>query len=210
MLEFEKNKLKAEIGSRNEVVIREKFDASLVWQSVSLITSWLDKYQLTLMQTGDLASFRAFESWARGEIFKIQRDMKIIMQDITTTRVFQTEVNWLRDENRNLKNEVRSFNSRLEELEKAVERKNVEVNDNQVDWGEKLKEVQRELVDLKPSNHPRKVKFQDLTIYSLKDMLDWLQEHIPSLNYALITDLYTILEHVYHQINPSKSILDFF
>ena len=89
MLEFEKNKLKAEIGSRNEVVIQEKFDASSVWQSVSLITSWLDKNQLTPMQTRDLASFRAFESWARSEIFKIQRDMKIIMQDITTTRVFR-------------------------------------------------------------------------------------------------------------------------
>ena len=77
-------------------------------------------------------------------------------------------------------------------------------------WSDKIKEIKRELEEIKPLKNPRVVKFQELTIYSLKDMLDWLKENILSLNYALIIDLYTLLEHIYHQINPSKSILDFF
>ena len=76
--------------------------------------------------------------------------------------------------------------------------------------GKDLKEIRKELLELKASSNPRRVKFQDLTIHTLKDMLDWLEENVLSLNYALVVDVHTVLEHVYHQINPSKSTLDFF
>ena len=73
-----------------------------------------------------------------------------------------------------------------------------------------MREIRRETADVKPINNPRMIKFQELSICSLKDMLDYLEANIPLLNYALIIDLHTTLEHVYHQINPSKSTLDFF
>jgi len=37
ILELEKNKLKGEIGNHDRVVIPEKFDSSLVWNTVSMI-----------------------------------------------------------------------------------------------------------------------------------------------------------------------------
>ena len=42
MLEFEKNRLKSEIGNRNQVVIPEDFDAASVWQTVSVMGSALN------------------------------------------------------------------------------------------------------------------------------------------------------------------------
>ena len=66
------------------------------------------------------------------------------------------------------------------------------------------------MADAKPASNPRSIKFQELTICSLKYIRDWIEVNVPSLSYALIVDLHNILEHVYHQINLSKSTLDVF
>ena len=39
--------------------------------------------------------------------------------------------------------------------------------------------------------------------------MKWIQINVSSINYSLIADVHVILEHVHHQINPSKSTLDF-
>ena len=41
MLEFEKNKIKGEVGCREEVRIQESFDAASVWQTVSMMSKAL-------------------------------------------------------------------------------------------------------------------------------------------------------------------------
>ena len=64
MLQFEKNKLKAEIGARQEVVIEERFDSASVWQSVILISSFLNEKNQSGWQEADVFSFRTFETWA--------------------------------------------------------------------------------------------------------------------------------------------------
>ena len=40
-------------------------------------------------------------------------------------------------------------------------------------------------------------------------MQDWLTQNVPSMNYALITDLHIMLEHINHQIYLAKTSLDF-
>lgn len=71
---------------------------------------------------------------------------------------------------------------------------------------EDLREIKKELLELKPSKNPKSVQFQGLRFYSLKDMLEWLEANFPTLNHALIVDLHTFLEHSYHQINPSSTL----
>ena len=66
------------------------------------------------------------------------------------------------------------------------------------DYQEDLREIKKELSELKPSKSPRLVQFQDLKIHSLKGILDWLEENVPSLNHALIADLHTLIKHVHH------------
>ena len=59
------------------------------------------------------------------------------------------------------------------------------------------------------SNSPRAVKFQDLSFSDLRDVFKWIEANVPSMNYAIIADVHVIMEHVHHQINPSKVTLDF-
>jgi len=68
ILEFEKNKLKQKVRNKEEVIIKERFDASSVWQSVGLISSLLDDYKLISQDSqekgvhdADVISFCAFE-----------------------------------------------------------------------------------------------------------------------------------------------------
>ena len=68
MLEFKKNRLNKEIGNRDQVILPESFDASSVWQSVSLISNLLKnnnkilKGAGSIQSQGDIASFRSFKS----------------------------------------------------------------------------------------------------------------------------------------------------
>ena len=65
------------------------------------------------------------------------------------------------------------------------------------------------MVNVKLANNSRTITFQELTICSLKHMLDWLEVNVPSLYYVLIVDLHIVLEHVYRQIDTHKYTLDF-
>ena len=73
----------------------------------------------------------------------------------------------------------------------------------------KINDLTSEVNKLKPSDNPREVKFLELSMHGLNDMMKCLETHIPSMNYLLIADVHVILEHVHHQIDPSKSTLDF-
>jgi len=53
------------------------------------------------------------------------------------------------------------------------------------------------------------VKFQDLALQNLREVFSWLKTNVSSMNYAVIADLHVVLEHVNHQVNPSKTTLDF-
>ena len=75
------------------------------------------------------------------------------------------------------------------------------------DLSQDLKEMRRELDDLKPRK--RMVKFQDLALINLREMHARLIKNIQSMNYALVIDVHVLLEHVDYQINPSKATLDF-
>ena len=52
------------------------------------------------------------------------------------------------------------------------------------------------------------MKFQDLSFLDLKDVIAWLEKNVPSYNYAIISDFHSVLEHVNHQVNPTKVTLD--
>ena len=97
-------------------------------------------------------------------------------------------------------------------LEDKIDRLETEIEKllTSSDQKEDIKKIYREIAELKPSKNPRIVRFQDLTILILSNMLAWFETNILSLNYALIVDLYILLEYVYYQINLSKSMLDLF
>ena len=61
-----------------------------------------------------------------------------------------------------------------------------------------LKDLKKELREIKPSKNDRSFRFQGLAISDLKDMHGWLEENVPSMNYALIVDLHGIFEHINH------------
>ena len=70
MLEFEKNRIKLEVGNRKDVSLEDSFDASSVWESVSLMAQFLKNMPETPVKQptsseGDKASNRAFEKYAR-------------------------------------------------------------------------------------------------------------------------------------------------
>ena len=53
------------------------------------------------------------------------------------------------------------------------------------------------------------MKFQELTIEGLDNIMKWLETNIKSMNYTLVADVHTILEHMHNQIKQSNLILDF-
>ena len=106
MLQFEKNKLKAEIGSRQEVLIQENFDAASVWESVSLISSFLDEKIHSDWNQAESASSRTFETWARFEIEK--------------AKCVHRELNLLRKENKSMKDEMKDVRSKLHKMEENL------------------------------------------------------------------------------------------
>ena len=72
-LEMEKEKLKLEVGSRSSVTINEVFDASSLWQAVSLLSAFSSVASDTVPSSGDIASARTFEAWVRGRIENLQK-----------------------------------------------------------------------------------------------------------------------------------------
>ena len=134
------------------------------------------------------------------------------------------DVNDLKAENEELKKENRWMAQRVSNLEKSMgkliqdqeminDRLN-EGNENSYVSGawssleDQITKLKSEVQDLKPSSNPRKTKFQNLVFMNLTDMHEWLTVNNKSFNYSLIVDLHTVLEHVHHQINPSKSTLE--
>ena len=89
----------------------------------------------------------------------------------------------------------------------------VEIVDD-LDGGRDCSEILKEVEALKRQvNNPvgtstRFVKFQDLSFPDLKDIMAWLEKNVPSYNYAIISDFHSVLEHVNHQVNPTKVTLD--
>ena len=55
-----------------------------------------------------------------------------------------------------------------------------------------------EIDKLKPNDNPQKVKFLELSMRGLSDMMKWLETHVPLMNHSLIADAHVILEHVHN------------
>ena len=108
---------------------------------------------------------------------------------------------------RSLSNSLSSQNilDRIKDLEKRV----LDFESSEVTKGDIIA-IRKEILEMKPSSDTRVIQYQGLKIYSLKDMKDWLEENISSMNYSLIVDFHTICKIIYYQINPSKTSLEFF
>ena len=231
MLEMEKNRVKMELGNRKEISLNNQFDAASVWESVALISDALDVPPSSTPGKPSLSfpdvNFRTFETFTR----RMLQDHQKLLKGSVSQSDFTQETEALRKENIMLRGEMRDMRTMIEKFEKmtanydrALQNLNGRLNvleeggisglgfnpdvlNDQID--DKFNELKKELDSLKPGNNTRQVKFQELSIGGLSDMLKWLDTNVPSMNYALIADVHTILEHVHHQINPSKSTLDF-
>lgn len=230
MLELEKNRLKRELGNRNQVSLSDNFDALSVWESVSLIGDAINDLQASNSDdinkpNIDTISFRTFENYAR----KMIQDHQVKLKSSISKDEMEKEINSLRKENRDLKNNFREVNQRLQNLELSMKSFDhlhrdmenrvdiLETNNTNSSYNSnyhshletKFNMLSTEIENLRPNDNPRKVKFLELSVQGLGDMMKWLESHVPSMNYSLIADVHIILEHVHHQINPSKSTLDF-
>ena len=93
---------------------------------------------------------------------------------------------------------INTLESEIEEVQKLT------------NWKAKLQEIRKELNRSNPLKKSRLFQFQGRKIFSLRDILDYLETNVSSLNYILLIDLYTIFDHIYYNMNPSKPTLDFF
>ena len=67
----------------------------------------------------------------------------------------------------------------------------------------KCKKLEAEMVSIRSSKASRFVTFQGLTIRSLREMKEWLEKDLPSMNYSTIIDVHGLFEH----INFTKTML---
>ena len=235
MLEFEKNKIKSEVGNRNNVFISESFDAASLWEVVEGLADSIDGQERGTgrakiigqdKETGfgkaDIASFRSFESYARGMLN--QQDS--LLRKVALQSDVDRSLDNLNFENQELRKENKWLAQRLLRLEADVvklqqdqDQMNVKMdfsNPRIASGGEnisgeledEIRKMKRDLEDLKPSTNSMKFNFQDLSISNLTEMHGWLTAHVKSFNYSLITDLHTMFENITHSIHPSKSPLD--
>ena len=64
------------------------------------------------------------------------------------------------------------------------------------------------MLAMRTSKGTKYVMFQDLVIRNLREMKDWLQSEISSINYALIVDVHCLFEHVTSSGTLLKNSLD--
>ena len=107
---------------------------------------------------------------------------------------------------------VGNLSNHLFKLETKLEDKVLNKRDSSDDCKileEELHKLCKEMKLIKPSSNPRSFKFQDLSIENLRDIQSWLTKNVSDMNYALITNIHIMLDHINHQIYPSKTLLDF-
>jgi len=217
MLEFERDNIKLEIGNRDSVNIHSDFESLSIWSTIGELSDSLIQPQKDIRSptatssdvlkiitdkikeySNSMASKQELEKQCdslKGVVVSQQReinDLKIMMTAMEN-RLNLIENKWVNDYPPRVIDVVQSLNSgqSVSELTKS------------------LNELKKELDDIKPSKSDRSFKFQGLTIGNLKEMNSWLATNVPNMNYALIVDLHCIFEHINHQINPSKTTLDF-
>ena len=74
-LEIEKEKMKMEIGSCSAVRLKEEMDRSSLWQAIGWTSSEGSEGEGSHISSGDLASFRIFENWARSQVANLRKAM---------------------------------------------------------------------------------------------------------------------------------------
>jgi len=215
MLEFEKNKIKRELGNREDIHLNEHFDAISVWSTLSAMADHFkesphttiskpeDDFKLsllTLIQT----KYNILDKAIRIKASKhgVDEEMEVLKRDNLKQ---QKEIS-------DLKLLVVNLSNHLFKLETKLENKVLDKRDSSDDCKileEELRELRKEMKLIKPSSNPRSFKFQDLSIENLRDIQSWLTKNVSDMNYALITNIHIMLDHVNHQIYPSKTSLDF-
>ena len=84
-LEIEKKNLRLELGSRKNAILHEENDYSIVWGTMSLLTSHASAKPLQLSK-GDQVSHRVFETWARSQTNSTGVSFKVLERQLGNAR----------------------------------------------------------------------------------------------------------------------------
>ena len=171
MLQFEKNKLKSEIGNREKIIIHQDFDASSLWEVASMMSFFL-KDEAKDSPTTKESSTPKYLPPSFGD----DSLAKVIMEEADKT------FSKLKQENKDLKQEVILLNHRFSQMETRMteclisqsrDSKRLDMVEKRLSdmealpmtdsestrFDNELRELKKDMDDLKSNFNPRKVKF---------------------------------------------------
>ena len=152
MLEFEKNKLKADIGKREDAVIDPDFESSTIWLTLAALSDGVKNSSPTTQSSVKFAPEQVSRSELDAHLQSMKkycekqdseiRDLKIMVRTLSN-RIVDMESKWANE-----------FPPRMHEV--VVGLSNLKDN---TELANEVKELKRDLSEIKPSKGATKVKF---------------------------------------------------